>query len=341
MAQKRPTIKDVAQRAGVSFKTVSRVINGQRGVSDEVKERVLEAIAELGYVVNYSARSLAAGGSSVVGVVIPRLTDPRSLDLLSHVGGVAERLDLGIMVLTRPILDSEIGFSQFIGHGIVGSLMLMSPRSVSAYLPFIQALDIPTVVVESLLEDTSQGTVPCIASDNYGGALAAVRYLCELGHRRIAYVSGTDLSQNRLRYQGYCDALLEAEITPDETLVREGRWSWQSGYEAAQTLAEEPAPPTAVFCANDNMAMGAILALRERGLHVPDDISVMGFDDLPAAANSRPPLTTVRQPTIEMVERAFDLLQRARQGEPVPAENQVLTTELVIRASCGPPPREN
>jgi LacI family transcriptional regulator len=339
MAHRRPTIKDVAQRAGVSFKTVSRVINEQRGVSDEVKERVRQAIAELGYVVNYSARSLAAGGSSVVGVVIPRLTDPRSLDLLAHVGEVAERLELGIIVLTRPILDSEIGFSQFIGHGIVGSLLLMSPRSVSAYLPFVRALDIPTVVVESLLEDTSQGAVPCIASDNYGGALAATRYLCELGHRRIAFISGTDLSQNRLRHQGYLDALAEADIAPDASLVQAGRWNWQSGYEAARALIELEAPPTAIFCANDTMALGAILALRERGLRIPGDMSVMGFDDLPAAASSRPPLTTVRQPTTEMVERAFALLEGAKQGEPLPDENQVLPTELVIRASCGPPRR--
>lgn len=337
MARKRPTIKDVASRAGVSFKTVSRVINGQRGVSQEVQERVRQAIAELGYVVNYSARSLAAGDSTVVGVVIPRITDPRSLDMIYHVGEVAERLDLGIIVLTRPTMDRDRGFGQFIGYGIVGSLMVVGPRSVAAYLPFVRAMGIPTVVVESLLEADADGAVPCVASDNYGGALAGVRYLCELGHRRIAFISGTDLSQNRLRYQGYRDALREVGVEPEEELIRAGQWTWQSGHEAARALCDLPEPPTAIFSANDTMALGAMCALRERGLRVPDDISILGFDDIPAAAGNRPALTTVRQPTTEMVERAFDLLLRARKGEDVPAENHVLPTELIIRRSCAPP----
>ncbi len=337
MAQKRPTIKDVANRAGVSFKTVSRVINGQRGVSEEVQQRVRQAIAELGYVVNYSARSLAAGDSSVVGVVIPRVTDPRSLDMIYHVGEVAERLELGIVVLTRPMVDRERGFTQFIGYGIVGSLMVVGPRSVAAYLPFVRAMGIPTVVVESLMEGEKEGAVSCVASDNYGGALAGMRYLCELGHRRIAYISGTDLSQNRLRYQGYLDALSEVGAIPEEGLVRQGNWTWQSGHEAARALCDLAKLPTAIFSANDTMALGAMCALRERGLRVPDDISVLGFDDIPAAEGNRPALTTVRQPTTEMVERAFDLLLRARKGEEVPAENHVLPTELIIRRSCAPP----
>ncbi len=337
MAHKRPTIKDVASRAGVSFKTVSRVINGQRGVSAEVQARVRQAIAELGYVVNYSARSLAAGDSSVVGVVIPRMTDPRALDMIFHVGEIAERLDLGIIVLTRPMVDREMGFTQFIGHGIVGSLMVMGPRVVATYLPFVRALGIPTVVVEALMEDTSQGAVPCIASDNYGGALAGVRYLCELGHRRIAYISGTDSNQNRMRYRGYVQALQEVGVEPEAGLVQEGRWTWQSGHEAARALCELPELPTAIFSANDTMALGAMAALQGQGLRIPEDISMLGFDDLYAAARSSPPLTTVRQPTSEMVERAFDLLLRARGGEEIPAENHVLPTELIVRSSCAPP----
>lgn len=335
---KRPTIKDVARHAGVSFKTVSRVINGQKGVSDEVRTRVLQAINDLGYVVNYSARSLASGESAIVGVVVPRITDPRSLDLIYHVGELAEDLDLDIIVLTRPLLDRELGTGQFIGHGMVGSLLLMSPRSVNAYLPIIRALDIPTVVVESLLEDNASGTVPCVASDNRGGARRGVRFLIELGHRRIAYISGTDSNQSRLRYQGYLEALREASMQPDDELVRSGRWTWQSGHEEGAALLTLDDPPTAIFCANDTMALGAMAALKERGHRVPDDISVMGFDDVPAAQASKPSLTTIRQPTAEMVRTALDLLMRSREGEDIPAENHILSTELIRRASCGPPP---
>lgn len=339
MTLKRPTIKDVAQRADVSFKTVSRVINNQPRVSDEVRARVREAIAELGYVVNQSARSLASGSSSVVGVVIPRLTDPRSLDMVYHVGEISERLNLDIIVLTRPMLDSESGFSQFLGHGIVGSLMVMGPRSVQPYLSFIRTLGIPTVIVEALLEDDTAGAVPCIVSDNYGGALMGIQYLYQLGHRRIAYISGSDVYQNRMRYQGYLDALAQVGIAIEPELVRSGRWSWQSGREAAQALFHLAEPPTAIFCANDTMALGAIPALRERGIRVPEDVSILGFDDIAFAEGSRPPLTTIRQPTAEMVQLAFDLLHKSRRGETILPENHVLPTRLVVRKSCGPPPQ--
>ncbi len=337
MDKRRPTIKDVAQRAGVSFKTVSRVINGQRGVSEDVEARVRAAIAELGYVVNYSARSLAQGGSAVMGIIIPRITDPRSLDLIYHVGEVAERAGLTIAILSRPSLDPVSSVGQFIGHGMLGSLMVMGPRSVSTYLPVIRALNIPTVVVESLMDDAAEGLVPCVASDNLRGARRGVEYLLGLGHRRIAYIAGGDSYQNRMRQQGYVEALASAGLAVDEQLIRVGRWTWQGGHEQVLALMDQETPPTAVFCANDTMALGAMCALREYGYHVPGDVSVLGFDDIPAAEGSRPALTTVRQPTSEMVELAFDLLRRAAEGEEIAAVNHVLPTELVIRDSCSRP----
>jgi LacI family transcriptional regulator len=299
METKRPTIKDVARQAGVSFKTVSRVINGQRGVSEEVEARVRAAIVGLGYVVNYSARSLAQGDSTVIGVVIPRITDPRSLDLIYHVGEVAERSRLSIVVFNRPSVDQGPSVGPFIGHGMLGALMVMGPRSVNTYLPMIQALRIPTVVVESLMDGEVEGVVPCVVSDNLGGGRRGVDYLVELGHRRIAYIAGADSYQNRMRQQGYVEALAEAGLKPSEDLIRIGRWTWQGGHEQVRALMDLPVRPTAVFCANDTMALGAMCALRELGYRVPEDVSVLGFDDIPAAEGSRPALTTVRQPTAE------------------------------------------
>jgi LacI family transcriptional regulator len=336
METKRPTIKDVARQAGVSFKTVSRVINGQRGVSEEVEARVRAAIVGLGYVVNYSARSLAQGDSTVIGVVIPRITDPRSLDLIYHVGEVAERSRLSIVVFNRPSVDQGPSVGPFIGHGMLGALMVMGPRSVNTYLPMIQALRIPTVVVESLMDGEVEGVVPCVVSDNLGGARRGVDYLVELGHRRIAYIAGADSYQNRMRQQGYIEALAEAGLKPSEDLIRIGRWTWQGGHEQVSALMDLPVRPTAVFCANDTMALGAMCALRELGYRVPEDVSVLGFDDIPAAEGSRPALTTVRQPTAEMVELAFELLRRAREGEAIPAANHVLPAELIVRSSCAP-----
>ncbi|MGI6368905.1 MAG: LacI family DNA-binding transcriptional regulator [Anaerolineae bacterium] len=337
MERRRPTIKDVARHAGVSFKTVSRVINGQRGVSGQVEARVRAAIAELGYVVNYSARSLAQGASGVMGIIIPRVTDPRSLDLIYHVGEAAERAEIPIAILSRTSIDPASGVGEIIGHGFFGSLMVMGPRSVNTYLPIIRALNIPTVVVESLMDGEAEGVVPCVASDNLGGARRGVEYLVGLGHQRIAYIAGNDSYQNRKRQQGYAEALCEAGLDTPAEYVRVGRWSWQGGHEQVLELMQLPQPPTAVFCANDTMALGAMCALRERGLNVPADISVLGFDDIPAAWGNRPALTTVRQPTAEMVELAFDLLRRAREGEEIPAVNHVLPTELILRASCAAP----
>ncbi|NLT73397.1 MAG: LacI family transcriptional regulator [Chloroflexi bacterium] len=336
MNVRRPTIKDVAERAGVSFKTVSRVINDQRGVSDDVKVRVREAITELGYVVNDSARSLAQGKSTTLGVIIPRITDPRALDLVYHVGDLAERTGQSIVILTRPLVNQHGGMGQFIGHGILGSLMVMGPRSVSAYLPIIQALRIPTVVVESL-DDGTENMVPCVVSDNLGGALRGMRYLLDLGHRRIAYISGVESYQNRMRQRGYVEALRSAGLPIDERMICPGRWTWQDGHEHAGRLMDLPERPTAIFCANDTMALGAMCALRERGYTVPDDVSILGFDDVPAAEGSRPALTTIRQPTTEMVELAFALLRRALEGEEIEAVDHVLPTKLIVRASCAPP----
>jgi LacI family transcriptional regulator len=336
-----PTIKDVAKRAGVSFKTVSRVINGQGGVRDEVRARVREAIAELGYVVNYSARALASGRSHAIGVVIPSLTDPHSFHLIHHVGEVSERHKVGVVVLTRPTLSDELTLSSFIGHGLVGALMVVAPRSVEAYLPIIKALSIPMVVVESLWTDEAgqvlETPVPCVASDGRQGAQTATRHLLELGHRQIGLTSGSDSGQSHLRYLGYCDTLTSYDVPLRADYVRAGRWTWESGHAEASALLELAEPPTALFCANDNMALGAIRATTDRGLRVPEDVSVMGFDDIWAAPHSIPALTTIRQPAAEMVQIAVDLLVRGMRGEPIPATNHILPTTLVLRDSCAPP----
>jgi LacI family transcriptional regulator len=336
-----PTIKDVAKKAGVSFKTVSRVINGQGGVRDEVRAHVREAIAELGYVVNYSARALASGRSHTIGVVIPRLTDPHVFHLIHHVGEVSERHKVGVVVLTRPAVSDELTLNNFIGHGLVGALMVVAPLSVEAYLPIIKALAIPMVVVESLWTDQAgqvlEAPVPCVASDGRQGAHLATRHLLELGHRQIALISGSDMGQSRLRYRGYCDALASYDVPLQADYMRVGDWTWESGHAEASALLELPHPPTALFCANDNMALGAMRAITDRGLRVPEDVSVMGFDNIWAAPHSVPALTTVRQPAAEMVQIAVDLLVRGMRGEVIPATNHILPTTLVLRDSCARP----
>lgn len=344
MANCRPTIKDVARLAGVSFKTVSRVINGQEGVRDEVRARVRAAIAELGYVVNYSARSLASGRPRTIGVVIPRITDPHLFNLIYQIGEICERQGVSVIILAGPTLVDELSMSNFIGHGIVGALLLISPLGVDAYRPIANALDIPTVVMETLFLDDCGSAVqvgmPCVASDGRRGAYEAVEYLLDLGHRRIGFISGAFGGQGRLRLAGYRDALVDHGLPYDERLVLPGDWTWDAGYELAPHFLEMEEPPTAIFCANDLMALAAMRALHERGLQIPRDVSVLGFDDIPTAALSDPPLTTVRQLAPAMAQTAIDLLTRAMDGEDIPIENHLMSTVLMERASCGPVPQE-
>jgi len=341
MRTHRPTIKDVARQAGVSFKTVSRVINDQDGVRDEVRLRVREAIAELGYVVNYSARTLASGTNRTIGVVIPRITDPRVFDLLHHIGEVSEQNRVGVIILTRPTLSDQITVSNFVGHGLVGALLLISPRSIEPYLPVVHALQIPTMVCESVFADQDGRILdcglPCIASDNRQGAHEGASYLLQLGHRRIAYISGSDISQNHLRFLGYCDALARYGIPVVDQYVRPGDWSWESGHRQALHLMDLPQPPTAILCASDNMALGAMRALAERGLRVPADVSILGFDDIPAASYSDPPLSTIKQPAHAMVQRAIEALIRRMEGQQDLGGNTIMPTTLVERQSCASP----
>ncbi|HHX45645.1 MAG TPA: LacI family transcriptional regulator [Chloroflexi bacterium] len=336
----RPTIKDVAKHVGVSFKTVSRVINGQPGVRPEVRARVRAAITELGYVVNHSARLLASGSSRTLGVVIPRITDPYTFQMIHHVGTVSEAAGLGVIILTRPTLTDEISISNFIGHGLVGSLLFVAPRSTEPYLPIIRTLGLPAVVMETqFLGDAQQPAmpIPCVASDNRHGAFAGVSYLAGLGHTRIATITGGEAPQARLRLLGYEDALAAHGLQSNAAYVRHGRFTWESGYDQALALLDATPRPTAIFCASDAMALGAIRACHERGLRVPGDMSILGFDDIPDAAASAPPLTTVRQQAFAMARHAIQLLQRAMEGEETPPGTHLYPTELVIRASCASP----
>ena len=344
---KRPTIKDVAKRAGVSFKTVSRVINGQEGVSECTRRKVLEAIGELNYVVNYSARSLASGVNKTLGVVIPRLHDPHAFELVYHIGELAEAQGIQVIIFTWPTFSENLHLL-YVGYGLIGAMALIAPRSVDIIAPMVQAMKIPTVVIEKpLVDEMGQDmmpSVPYVASQNREGARQGVQYLLDLGHRRIAYIGGAVSAQSKLRFLGYRDALATLDIPLIEAYVHAGNWTWDSGYEGAAHLwgfpsdGTAPGRPTAIFCASDNMALGAICALQTLGASVPRDVSVLGFDDIPAAVHSAPQLSTVRQPTRQMAQTALEMLLAAMRGESADVGNQLLPTELIVRESCGHPP---
>jgi len=231
--------------------------------------------------------------------------------------------------------------NQFIGHGMLGALLIYAPRSIDRYLPLIQTLRIPAVVYNTVFADESgklaDVPLPIVAADHRGGAYIGVSHLIKLGHRRIGFVGDTESSQGRMRYLGFSDALREYSLVCASDYIQPGNWTWESGYDAALRLLRLPQTPSAIFCANDNMAMGAIRALQEHGVQIPEDMSILGFDDIPSASQSRPPLTTIKQPTQEMVRDAIGLLIHGMDGEIMPTGHRIMPTEFVQRSTCAPP----
>jgi LacI family transcriptional regulator len=327
------TIIDVAREAGVSYATVSRVINNKAHVKPAKREAVLSAMARLGYVVNQQARSLAGGHSGVIGLLVQNLGS-------SWVGtimrGVDEELDtLGydmMLYTTHRAKSHEAAHVAAITRGVADGLLLILPRDTASYLESLRRRQFPYVVIDP--QEIDERT-PAVAVTNIEGATSAMRYLIDLGHRRIGFITGNlELVSARDRLAAYRAALIDHGITPDPELVAEGDFLQHRGFVAAQTLLDLPERPTAIFASNDVTAFGVIEAARDRGLRIPEDLSVIGFDDIPEAANIHPPLTTIRQPLEQMGRMAARMLLHAIEHPEIEMKTVVLPTELIIRSSC-------
>lgn len=330
------TIIDVAREANVSYSTVSRVLNNYPHIKPDKRERVLEAIDRLGYVANQVARTLAGGQARVVGLLVPDLMTEYTAQLLL---GVDEELAIaGYDLMLHTTHHERVKESQYtltLTQGMTEGLLLLLPLDPGAYLETLRQQQFPYVVIDHQGFDEFSSTV---VATNYRGAYEAVTYLIELGHRRIGFIAGTRATSSaKERQDAYTDALAAAEIRLDPALIVPGNFDQPGGFQAAQTLLDLPQPPTAIFAANDVSALGAIEAIRSRNLHIPEDISIVGFDDIPRALYSYPPLTTVRQPLTDIGRLAARLLLKLIENPDQPRERIVLQTELVIRESCRPP----
>ncbi len=331
-----PTIKQVAERAGVSMSTVSHVLNGTHFVSPELTQRVLNAVQELDYRLNPVARSLAGGRSGVIGLMIPEVAVSYSGEILR---GIDEELaSAGYDLLLHTTHNQRVKepvFVHTLAHGLTEGLLLLLPSDPNAYLAPLHNKKFPYVVIDHQgFDDFS----PTVVSTNWRGAFDATQYLIELGHRRIGFVAGAShTSSAHERLQGYRAALQQAGLPFDAELVREGFFLRTPSYEAALHLLDLPDPPTAIFTANDVSAFGVIDAIHSRGLRFPDDVSVIGFDDIPEAAAARPALTTVRQQLVEMGRTAVRMLMEYITQPERPMQRVTLDTELIIRESCKPP----
>lgn len=327
------TIVDVADEAGVSYATVSRVINNKDHVSPEKRERVLRAMAQLGYVANMQARSLAGGESRVVGLLVDYLSSSYMDEIIRGIDEAldAENYDL-MLYTTHRRKTKESAYVTKLTRRLADGLLLILPRNAGAYLDTLRQRQFPHVLIDYL---SDKQNVPSVSTTNFRGAYDAMSFLLSLGHQRVGFITGTmEFGCARDRLDGYRTALKDHGLPVDPRLICEGDFMQPQGYQCAQRLLSLPEPPTAIFSSNDTMAFGVMEAARERGLRLPEDLSIVGFDDIPQASHVHPALTTVRQPLEEMGRSAAHLLLKYIAHPYAEVERIELPTRLVIRESC-------
>jgi LacI family transcriptional regulator len=331
------TIRDVARRAGVSTMTVSRVINSSGYTSRETRARVERAVAELGYVPNALARHLRSKRTRTVALVLSDLTNPFFTTLARGVEDVAAANDFALMFCNTDESESEeIAYLQMLIQRQIDGVLLVPSSNSGASLRLLRSHRVPVVVLDRRVPSPR---VDEVRSDSEAGAFQLVSHLIELGHRRIAMLSGRrNISTSADRVSGYRRALTEAGIPYEERLVRYEGFGVEGGLRMARELLQASPRPTAMFGANNFIAFGAIRALREAELRVPDDMSVVAFDDLPEDWIIDPFLTVVEQRAYEMGKQAAELMLERLAGDGRPKRRSIiLPVDLIVRRSTASP----
>jgi LacI family transcriptional regulator len=334
------TIIDVAAEANVSYGTVSRVINNDVHVKQETRDRVLQTMQRLGYVANRQARSLAGGRTNSIGVLVPDLGTGYIGEIIRGIGAELALSDLDlILYTTHRTASKETNYVANLAKGMVDGLLLVLPRSPADFIGTLTQRNFPFVLIDH------QGIgpdCPAVGAANWQGGFTATEYLIKLGHQRIGFITGwMDLGCALDRLDGYRSALRTNHIPEEPELIYEGTFFQPDGFTGASTLLDLPDPPTAIFASNDVMAMGVMDAVRNKGLRVPDDVSVIGFDDIPQASLIRPALTTIRQPLEKMGLVATQMLLELLSQPQKKIGRIELPTELVVRDSCQAPRRHS
>nr|WP_218617188.1 LacI family DNA-binding transcriptional regulator [Cryptosporangium aurantiacum] len=331
-ADRRVVMADVARLAGVSHMTVSRVLNDSTAVSPTTRARVRAAMTTLGYRPNTAARALATGRTGQLGVVSVNTTLFGPASMLVAIERAARDAGYAVSIasLREPDRRSLAEAFDHLTSQSVEGIIAITPRAAIADALKHAPGGVPLVAVEG-----GEGPMPTVAVDQYLGAVRATRHLISLGHRRIAHIAGPDdWHEAGERERGWRDTLVAAGLEPSAPL--RGDWSPRAGYEAGLRLAERR-EHTAVFVANDQMAIGVLRAFAEAGIEVPGDVSVVGFDDIPEAAYFAPPLTTLRQDFGEVGRRSLALLVEQVEGAPRSDKRLVIPPDLVLRDSTAAP----
>ncbi len=327
------TIREVARRAGVSAATVSRVINANPRVSEDTREKVYSAIRRLGYVPNAMARGLPLGKTHTIGLIVPEIADGFFSQLIRGADEAAVKSGFHLLVSTfhSHRNDEEVSF-RLMSEGRVDGLVLMDPTLSEDFLTESHRSRFPIVVLCKKVKYTN---CRYIVIDDVKGAYQAVVHLIRHGYKRIATIRGPednyDASQ---RLTGYKTALKDYNIPLKDEYIVDGNFRWEGGESAMHTLLDLSDPPDAVFAANDSMAIGAMEVVKKRGLSVPQDVAIIGFDDIELARLVTPPLTTVHLPVYELGAMAINMLIGMLKKEDLSLRN-TLNTGLVVRKSCG------
>ena len=327
------TLKDVAERAGVSTATVSHVINETRFVSEELRQRVYQAIEALNYRPNAIARSLRRRKTQNVGMIVPDISYPFLAEVVRGVEDTGFELGYNVILCDSDgDLEREADYIELLQEKKVDGIVFAAAGESSSYVQALIEQGMPVVVCDRELPGVEVDTV---IADNVGSGYQATEHLIGLGHRRIGCIAGPqELEISNKRVEGYKGALEQHGIPPREELIVRGDFRCRGGYEAMRELLALDAPPTAVFACNDLMAMGAICAASKRRLRIPQDVAIVGCDDIALASFTNPSLTTVAQPKHEMGAAAVEILVERIRDKSKPPTRRLLPTELVRRDSC-------
>jgi LacI family transcriptional regulator len=324
------TIKDVAKAAGVSVSTVSRVLNAKVDVSSETQDRVQAVIFQLGYTSSLAAKSMRSRRKNLIGLVVPDIGFPYSIEIMRGINRAVAESSFDLLVYTTGDIKKsgtashEQYYISLLNNSITDGVVIVA----SAAAEFIT--DSPIIAVDPHVANPNY---PSIQGTNYQGALDVVHYFLSLGHRRIGFIGGRpEIKNSHIRFTGYRDALSKAGIPIDEALIVPGDFTAETGCMRAHQLLSQPNPPTAIFASNDQSAIGVFQAVQELGLRIPEDVSVIGFDNILEAKYLG--LTTIDQSLSEMGYVAIQMLIKLVHKEELPTQVYEIPTKLVVRSSC-------
>jgi LacI family transcriptional regulator len=335
----RATIGQIAQEAGVSITTVSKVLNRLPGVAQQTRDRVESVIERRQYVQSHAARLLRKRQSGLIELAIMRLEGGYDLGIMHGVQDVLEATGHRLIVFATHEDENleQRWLRRVLEQGTDGVLLLL-PYERTRLADVLVEHQIPFVAIGD--RNDLQVSFPSIGSTIWQGGYTATEYLISLGHRRIGIITGPlSLRTSRARLAGYREAQEAAGIPVDPTLIHEGNYLLGDGYQQTCAMLDLPEPPTAIFAGNDAQAAGVYRALYERNIKIPTTMSVIGFDDVMFSAQMSPPLTTIRQPLVEIGRMAMTMLLRLIEGDAMEATHVELSTSLIIRESCAPPPQ--